>query len=274
MGRVWLLQRPEGAPFDTIWGPTRAVKTFNADEDEQEAIVEQELGNWASLNSSHIVPLIKIVRLNFELGAMMEVMPGSLADYLRHYRRLEEATVKMVMLDVARGLRDAQQQSGLAHLDLKPDNLLLTENPPHVKISDWGIARIMSNRPEHTDWLDAPKNWFDRQTEDKTRFCGGTLPYMAPERLSGAWSVGVAADVFSLGIIGVELMTGRLPSADPQHPLRSPVLILSHEYLRRAKTLLSARPGALAELILRMLDPDPLRRSQDYSTLISGLERI
>src|SRR5271169_3763708 len=80
MGTVWLLRRPDGATYNTIYGPTRAVKTFDADEDEQEATIEQELENWVSLSSPHIVPLIKIARLNFELAAMMELMPGSLGD--------------------------------------------------------------------------------------------------------------------------------------------------------------------------------------------------
>src|SRR5208282_2269033 len=42
MGTVWLLRRPDGADYDTIYGRTRAVKTFDSDEDEQEAIIEQE----------------------------------------------------------------------------------------------------------------------------------------------------------------------------------------------------------------------------------------
>jgi hypothetical protein len=92
-GKVWLLRRPAGAKHDTIWGETRAVKSFNADEEGEEAMIEQELGNWVSLNSRYIVPLIKIVRLNFELAAMMELMPGSLADYAAH-RGFLDAVVK------------------------------------------------------------------------------------------------------------------------------------------------------------------------------------
>jgi serine/threonine protein kinase len=137
MGRVWLLRRPENSTYDTIYGPTRAVKTFNADEDEQEVIIEQELGNWISLNSPHIVPLIKIARLNFQLAAMMEHMPGSLADYLRSRGALETSDVKTVLLDVLSGLDEAHGQRNLAHLDLKPENLLLASTQsPSVKISD------------------------------------------------------------------------------------------------------------------------------------------
>jgi len=276
MGRVWLLRRPDGSTYDTIYGPTRVVKTFNADEDEQEVIIEQELGNWISLNTPHIVPLIKIARLNFELGAMMELMPGSLADYLRSRSALETSAVKTVLLDVLRGLDEAHQQRNLAHLDLKPENLLLTSiQSPNVKISDWGISRMMSQRQQHADWLRNPKAWFERQTADKTQFGGGTYPYMAPERFSGSWTIGPAADVFSLGIIGVRLMTGQIPTVDDSRDLFSSIaLIMSHEYLKRAKTLLAAQGGPLADFILRMIDPNPTGRPQDYPVLIAALEGI
>ena len=276
MGTVWLLRRPDGGDYDTIYGQTRAVKTFDADEDEQEASIEQELGNWASLNSRHIVPLIKIVRLNFELAAMMELMPGSLADYIRRRKMLEDSAVKVILLDVLHGLDDAHRQKNLAHLDLKPANLLLASaQSPRVKISDWGLSRMMSQSHRHGDWLSAPKGWFGRQTDDKTQFCGGTFPYMAPERFSGSWTVGPAADVFSLGIIGVELVTGQVPSVgDSPDPFHCVGLIRSGEYLKRANTLLGTRAGPLVPLILKMLDPDPGRRPHDYPALIAAFEKI
>jgi serine/threonine protein kinase len=137
-GKVWLLKR-RTEQWDWIYGPVNAVKTFNLYEDEQEAVIERELGNWISLQSSHIVSLVKIVRLNFQLGALMLLMPGSLKDYLEGHGPLDTSTTKVVLLDVARGLADAQAQANLIHLDLKPQNLLLdSADAPRVKISDWG----------------------------------------------------------------------------------------------------------------------------------------
>jgi serine/threonine protein kinase len=211
MGTVWLLRRPEGAPFDTIYGHTRAVKTFNVDEDVQEAIIEQELGNWASLDRSHYIVL---------------------------------------------------------HLDLKPQNLLLYSiDHPDVKISDWGLSRRVTYAGSST-----ATGWFAQQANDKTRFVGGTIHYMAPERLSGAWIIGPAADVFSLGVIGIELMTGQVPTFDGRHdPVR---LIKTHQYFKRAKELLHSCEGPLVPLMLQMLDPEPTRRPHDYPALISAVERI
>ena len=169
-------------------------------EDEQEAVIERELGNWISLQSRHIVSLIKIVRLNFELGALMLLSPGSLDDYLRGHGPLDTSAIKVVLLDIARGLADALAQANLVHLDLKPQNLLLdSADSPRVRISDWGISRIASQQPQHSNWLSASRAWLARETAERTKFAVGTPPYMAPERFSGAWKIGPSADVFSLG---------------------------------------------------------------------------
>jgi len=272
-GKVWLLKR-RTKEWDWIYGPENAVKTFNLYEDEQEAVIERELGNWISLQSRHIVSLIKIVRLNFQLGALMLLSPGSLDDYLRGHGPLDTSAIKVVLLDVAWGLADAQEQANLIHLDLKPQNLLLVSaDSPRVRISDWGISRIASQQRQHSDWLRAPRAWLARQITVKTNFSGGTPPYMAPERFSGSWTIGPSADVFSLGIIGVLLMTGQLPTVDPNGD-RSRIidLITSHRYFDRARALMSARDGGLAALMLKMIDPNPDRRPIDYPTIIAGLD--
>jgi serine/threonine protein kinase len=274
-GKVWLLKR-RTENWDWIYGPAIAVKMFNVYEDEQEALVERELDNWISLQSRYIVSLIKIVRLNFELGALMLLMPGSLDDYLRGHGPLDTSTTKVVLLDVARGLADAQTQANLFHLDLKPQNLLPDSiDSPRVRISDWGISRIASQQRQHLDWLRAPRAWLARQTTERTKFAIGTPPYMAPERFSGSWKIGPSADVFSLGVIGIQLMTSQLPTVDPSGDISRIIdLIMSHRYFDRAKALMSARGGRLAALVLKMIEPNPDHRPTDYAALIAGLEAV
>jgi len=98
---------------------------------------------------------------------------------------------------------------------------------------------------------------------------------MAPERFSGSWRIGPAADVFSLGIIGVQLLTGYLPTIDPSgDELRNVNLITSGRYVDRAKTQMATCGGRLASLILKMIDPNPDRRPTDYPSLIGGLEAL
>jgi serine/threonine protein kinase len=272
-GKVWLLKR-RTEEWDYIYGPVNAVKTFNVYEDEDESIIEHELGNWISLQSRYIVSLIKVVRLNFQLGALMLLKPGSLDDYLKEHGPLDASAAKVVLLDVARGLADAQEQANLVHLDLKPQNLLLASaNSPRIGISDWGISRIASQQREHSDWLSESKDWLARQTTHRTKFALGTPPYMAPERFSSSWRIAPSADVFSLGIIGVQLMTGQLPTIDPNGDMARIIdLITSHRYFDRAKMVTSARGGRLASLILKMIDPNPDRRPSNYPALVAALE--
>jgi eukaryotic-like serine/threonine-protein kinase len=266
-GKVWFLRRPSGAPFHVVYGHQCAVKTFRAEEDVDQALIEQELGNWVSLRDPHIARLIKISRLNFELAALMEMMPGSLADYLRRYRRLDSKLVKTVLLDVLKGLNYAYSEQRLVHLDLKPGNLLLiSADSARVQITDWGISRIAATTATSKQ-LGGSGKGPAHHTVEKTRFAAGTIPYMAPERFSESWAIGPAADVFSLGAIALELMTGQLPWIDDS-------TITSLEYFERAKYLLQRMGTDLRSLMLSMLDPDPRRRPQDYATLISALEKI
>src|SRR5260370_14067443 len=217
-GKVWFLRRPIGASFDVVYGEKCAVKGFNGEEDDEQALIEQELGNWVSLRSPYIAGLMKISRLNFELAALMEMMPGSLADYLEGRGGIDEAQVKMVLLDVLRGLDYAYREQRLAHLDLKPSNLLLVSaDSPRVQITDWGISRIVRDARPNSESLDqgTPNKMSVDDAAERTRFGAGTPAYMAPERFSGSWSIGPAADVFSLGMTAVQFMTGQLPSLTP-----------------------------------------------------------
>jgi len=75
-------------------------------------------------------------------------------------------------------------------------------------------------------------------------------------------------------VIAVRLLTGRLPSVDyaDARPMRCAALITSLSYLDRAMTLLSGTTKPLAALVLRMLQPNPDRRPQDFAALIGELE--
>jgi serine/threonine protein kinase len=117
------------------------------------------------------------------------------------------------------------------------------------------------------------QKWADRQSRDTTQFGAGTYPFMAPERYSGSWSIGPAADVFSVGMVGVWLLTGQLPSVSGSaNPLHIRDLIVSRKYLERAKWLLSPRQSQMTVLLLKMIDPEPDLRPHDYRTLIRAFE--
>ena len=277
MATVWLLRRPEGGVDATIFGKFRAVKTFDALEDADEAIIENELGTWATLNHPNIVPLIKIARLNFELAAMMELMPGTLADYMAGRRQpVDKQMAIAILVDTFRALLHAQATANIAHLDLKPQNLLMRSmEKPSVKVSDWGLSRLMARPGRQPHWLSDPIGWLKGPVVEKTQFQAGTPIYMAPERFSGAWQIGPAADVFSVGVIATELLTGEIPTLDESNDIRRSVeSIISYRYLSRASKLLARLEPTWLRFILSLLDPRPERRPTDYQALIAQCEAL
>jgi len=127
---------------------------------------------------------------------------------------------------------------GILHRDLKPQNIMLGSGGV-VKLLDFGVAHEMA------------------QLLAADRFQPGTLAYMSPEQLLGD-AIGPASDIFSLGVVFYEMVTGRLPHAGTtvaelriQRLLRPPIPV---HWLR------PTCPPALAEVVAQALHPDPAER--------------
>lgn len=132
---------------------------------------------------------------------------------------------------------------GVIHRDIKPDNILLTKDGS-VKIADFGLSRI----PGHDD----PPTMLTG-----THQILGTPRYMAPEQLEGARSVDHRADIYSLGVVFYEMLTGELPIGRFELPSR--------------KVNIDVR---LDEVVLRTLEKEPQRRYQQASEIKSDVESI
>ena len=123
---------------------------------------------------------------------VMEYVEGeALSDLLRHRRRLDPDEAAALTRQACAGLETAHK-AGLVHRDIKPQNLLLTPNGT-LKIADFGIARSIDDT---------------RLTREGTVL--GTAAYLAPEQAAGE-AVTPAADIYSLGAVLYELLTGRPP---------------------------------------------------------------
>lgn len=168
-------------------------------------------------------------------------------------------------------------ETGIVHRDLKPDNLMLVRDPDvpggeRIKVLDFGIARI--TRPEE---------FWDPSQLTVTGMLMGTPSYMAPEQCSNAKSIDAKADVYALGVILYEALSGKPPffAASPADdksaaPGASTVEILFH-HLRSLPPPLAARcPGVsaeLAELVHRLLSKSPGERP-DMRALGMHLEAL
>ena len=149
----------------------------------------------AGLSHPHIVPLYDSGGAGGSLFYVMPLMAGeSLRDRLSREGRLDVETALQFTREVADALGYAHRQ-GLVHRDIKPENVLLFEG--HAAVADFGIARAL---------LAAGG---DRLTQ--TGFLVGTPAYMSPEQAAGDPDLDGRSDLFSLGCMLYEMLTGEIP---------------------------------------------------------------
>lgn len=150
------------------------------------------------------------------------------------------------------GLRAAHEH-GIIHRDIKPSNLLV-EADGRVRIVDFGLAAVAGGEPV---------------TRAGSRL--GTVGYMAPEQLRGE-KVDQRADLFALGVILYELVTGRRPfAAENEAGIHHRLLESEPEPLARYR---SGLPEGLQEIVSRALEKDPALRYQSAADLGADLKRL
>lgn len=155
-------------------------------------------------------------------------------------------------------------QRGVLHRDLKPANILVVPDPtqgPRTKILDFGIARLADDD--------------SGITATQPGMTPGTIAYMSPEQLGpDANAVDVRSDVYALGVVLYELLTGRLPI--------DPTRLTIAEAARRVRDIEPVRPGSidrrlrgdLETIIGKALDKDATRRYQSASEFAEDVRRF
>jgi serine/threonine protein kinase len=264
MGRVWLLEQTFDYSFDPIYRKRIAVKTFDFIKDEQ--AIEHELNIWVSLDHRSVLPLKKIGRLNFRLAAIMPLLEGSLDDVLVTRGTFNEQEVSKLMCDIVDGLAYAWTTFKILHLDLKPSNVLVeSASALRIRIADWGISRLAAEN-RRILWLkdaSTPAETYDQ----KTAYAVGTPLFMAPERFSGNWALSPTADIYSLGMMAVQVSTGSLPfrfgKVDPVEE------IATGSYFENARQLLGNRSGAFQRICLQCIHPSPAARPKTFRDVAS-----
>ncbi len=138
---------------------------------------------------------------------VMELLEGeTLGRRIKQFGALPAEDVVLLIGQTAKGLA-AAHRLGVVHRDIKPENLFITDNggDPFVKVLDFGIAKQM----------DVPRTSQMITTGTTTGMMMGTPPYMSPEQYIDPQSVGVRADLWALGIVTYEALTGMRPFYGP-----------------------------------------------------------
>ncbi|TKD00652.1 serine/threonine-protein kinase PknK [Polyangium fumosum] len=191
-----------------------------------------------------------------ELFLVMEWLEGEdLSDRLARGRLpLDEA------IRLARRVADAlgaAHARGIVHRDVKPSNVFLPRGDvDEAKLLDFGIARL----------------GYGRTLATRTGTLLGTPGYMAPEQAQGRKDVDARADVFSLGAMLFECLTGRPAFASEQ--LMATLSRILFEEPPRVRTIRSETPAALDLLVTSMLCKDPAGRPRDGSMIVAAVDAL
>jgi serine/threonine-protein kinase len=195
---------------------------------------------------------------------VMELLEGrTLRDVLAHDAPLDTARSVSMMLQIAAAV-GAAHEAGVIHRDLKPANIFVVQRkdaPPYIKVLDFGIAKLAA------DALDDD----DTNTLTQVGAMIGTPRYMSPEQCDGA-KLTPASDVYSLGIILYEMLTGTTPFNGT-----SPIAIaIKHSSTppRSPREFVATIPPALEEVVLHALEKRPEDRPADANAFRSELYTI
>ena len=187
---------------------------------------------------------------------VMEYIPGITLNKKLATESLSEKEVIRLGIQLAEGLAAAHEQ-GIVHRDLKPGNLRLTSDG-RLKILDFGLASL--RLPE-----------VDTSIASETQTMAGTLPYMAPEQLSGA-KVDSRTDIHGAGSVLYEMATGQRPFGDVE---RSQLVSAILRQPPQPPTALNPRLSPdLARIITKCLEKEPENRYQSAKELAVDLRRL
>ncbi len=235
-----------------------AVKVLRAELDEAPGARERfrrEAEAVAALRHPNIIPIYSVGEGE---GLAFIVMPlidgGSLADRLAREPRRSADEARRILREAAAGLV-AAHRAGIVHRDIKPDNILLDGPDARVVLTDFGIAKALSGEA-------------GRLTQ--TGAVIGTPHYMSPEQASGDRVIDHRSDLYSLGIVGYQMLAGAVPfNAD------TVAAVLLRHLTQAPASLASHRPDCphdLAAAVMRCLAKAPEERFASADDLLRAID--
>jgi len=237
----------------------QALKVINPElVDNPQALLrfEQELKAVAKLDHPNIARAYDAETFGSLQAIVMEFVPGqTLHEFLKKRGRLSVKEACRCVRQACLGLQHAHER-GLVHRDLKPQNLMLTQDSGIIKILDFGLAKVVSENKA-------------AQGLTKTNMTMGTYEYSAPEQAIDAASADIRADIYSLGCTIYYLIAGVLPF--DYHSDAKLLLAHQNEVPRPLGEVCPETPQGLSDLVDRMLAKSPMDRPQTPAEVAKAL---
>jgi tRNA A-37 threonylcarbamoyl transferase component Bud32 len=195
----------------------------------------------AKLNHSSIVSIFDFGQAGGFYYFLMEYVDGVTLRALIQQKPLQVQEAQRIVIEICHALQYAHDES-IVHRDIKPSNVLL-DKKGRVKVADFGLARLVE------------KNIRDTTAGGQTPVFMGTPQYMAPEQAEHPWKVDRRADIYSLGVVLYEMLTGDLPLGKFEPP--------SHK---------AGVDPRLDNIVMRALEKAPRRRFQNANEFRAAVE--
>ena len=251
MGEVYLA---EDTKLKRAVALKRIAPHLRADEAYRKRFLK-EAEQASGLTGAHVAAIYDVLEEHGEIFLVMEYIEGqNLRQRLQHPISLQEFL--NIAIQCVEALVGAHERN-IIHCDLKPENIMLT-GTNEIKVLDFGVAKRLPRSDKSS-------------TMEKARGFGGTLAYMAPEVLL-EHAVDGRADIFSLGVVFYEMLTG-------QHPFLSESFVATSDRILREDPVPidvfnSRVPKPLQSLVGRMLAKDPAERYTSARELLPDLRTL
>lgn len=215
---------------------------------------KQEAKAAANLSHPNIVTVHDFGLDSNQLFIIMEYVPGNdLKHILREQGRMSIQEALNLMIQACAGIGYAHR-AGLVHCDIKPQNMLVTPDQ-RLKVVDFGIARALAGI----------------SPDEKSEIVWGSPHYISPEQASGS-APSTASDVYSLGIVFYEMLTGQLPfNGETSEQLAELQQVALPPSPRKINPLI---PTSLEQIVLKVLSKEPAARYRTADQLGSVLKSL
>ncbi len=258
MGSVWLGRH-------AVIGKKVAVKFLKAEFVENEEAVKRfyrEAQAAAAIGHGNIIDIFDVgVSSTGEPYLVMEYLEGESLDAMLKRTGPLNLPAALAVMEPTLSALEAAHDKGIVHRDLKPENIFIAHvpgRPPLVKLIDFGISKF------------TPKTGASRLT--KTGLLLGTPFYMSPEQVRGDSTLDHRSDLYAMGVILYEMLTGKLPF-NGDHYNAIIINVLTENPIPPEEAF-AGFPSEAEPLLMRLLSKSPSQRHQNASELLSEIKKL